>query len=195
MNVRIAIIDTNTLAIIGLKQVLESVMPIMEIDTFSSFDELIGADPDSYFHYFTDISIVLQHMDFFRERVHKTIVLTKSYTANSQIAFFHSLCVNQSEQKFIKDLLMLVQSAHAHGRHLPRVDKSDDTRMLSPREAEVLTHMAYGLTNKEIADKLCISITTVISHRKNIMDKLGMRTLSALTIYAVMNGYVDVNRI
>ena len=67
--------------------------------------------------------------------------------------------------------------------------------MLSPREAEVLTHMAYGLTNKEIADKLCISITTVISHRKNIMDKLGIRTLSALTIYAVMNGYVDVNKI
>ena len=50
-------------------------------------------------------------------------------------------------------------------------------------------------TNKEIADKLTITLNTVISHRKNIMDKLGMKSVSALTIYAVMHGYVDINKI
>ena len=60
---------------------------------------------------------------------------------------------------------------------------------------EVLSHIAYGKTNKEIAEELCISIATVVSHRKNIMDKLNIRTLSSLTIYAVMHGYVDVSKI
>jgi DNA-binding NarL/FixJ family response regulator len=66
---------------------------------------------------------------------------------------------------------------------------------LSAREIEVLTLIVRGLINKEIADRLNISITTVISHRKNIMEKLGIRSVSGLTIYAVMNGYVDVDSI
>ena len=52
-----------------------------------------------------------------------------------------------------------------------------------------------GYINKEIADQLNIGLTTVITHRKNIMEKLGMKSVSALTIYAVMHGYVDINKI
>ena len=63
------------------------------------------------------------------------------------------------------------------------------------REIEVLSLVAQGLINKEIADRLCISLTTVITHRKNITEKLNMRSVSALTIYAVMHGYVDLDKI
>jgi DNA-binding NarL/FixJ family response regulator len=49
--------------------------------------------------------------------------------------------------------------------------------------------------NKEIADRLNIGLTTVISHRKNIQEKLGKKSVAALTIYAVMQGYVDINEI
>ena len=49
--------------------------------------------------------------------------------------------------------------------------------------------------NKEIADRLNIGLTTVISHRKNIMTKLGLRSVSALTIYAVMHGYINIDQI
>ena len=66
---------------------------------------------------------------------------------------------------------------------------------LSSREIEVLSLVAQGYMNKEIADRLNISITTVISHRKNIQDKLKVRSVSALTIYAVMHGYVDISKI
>ena len=66
---------------------------------------------------------------------------------------------------------------------------------MSSREFEFLSLVAKGMINKEIADRLSISITTVISHRKNIQDKLGMKSVSALTIYAVMHGFVDVNKI
>ena len=75
------------------------------------------------------------------------------------------------------------------------MQKTAGDNLLSAREIEVLTLLVYGKTNKEIAADLSISITTVISHRKNIMIKLEARSLSALTIYAVMNGFVDVNRI
>ena len=59
---------------------------------------------------------------------------------------------------------------------------------LSPREVEVLRELAKGMTQKEIAEKLCISITTVITHRKNISEKLGIRSISGLALYAAMNG-------
>ena len=52
-----------------------------------------------------------------------------------------------------------------------------------------------GMANKEIAEELNISITTVISHRKNIMEKLNIKSVSGLTIYAVMNGYIEADRI
>jgi len=68
-------------------------------------------------------------------------------------------------------------------------------KILSNREIEVLSLVVQGYINKEIALKLNISLTTVITHRKNIMEKLGMKSVSALTIYAVMHGYVDINKI
>ena len=68
-------------------------------------------------------------------------------------------------------------------------------KILSDREIEVLSLIVKGYINKEIAHRLNIGMTTVITHRKNIMDKLGMRSVSALTIYAVMNGYVDIDKI
>ena len=68
-------------------------------------------------------------------------------------------------------------------------------KILSDREIEVMSLIVQGLINKEIADKLNIGLATVITHRKNIMDKLGMKSVSALTIYAVMHGYVDINKI
>ena len=60
---------------------------------------------------------------------------------------------------------------------------------------EVMTLIVQGHINKEIADRLNIALATVITHRRNIMDKLGLKSVSALTIYAVMHGYVDINKI
>lgn len=65
--------------------------------------------------------------------------------------------------------------------------------VLSPREESVLILIARGFINKEIADKLEISLNTVLTHRKNIMAKLGIRSVSGLSLYALMNGYVTQN--
>ena len=191
--IKLAIVDTNVLAVIGMKNILQSVMPIAEVDTFASVAELEANHAESYFHFFVDVAILLQNIAFFTTLKHKVIVLTTSIGQASQLAGFHVICVNQPEPQFVKDLLRLEQ--YAHGRNLPPVQKTAGDNLLSAREIEVLTLLVYGKTNKEIAADLSISITTVISHRKNIMIKLEARSLSALTIYAVMNGLVDVNRI
>ena len=64
---------------------------------------------------------------------------------------------------------------------------------LSDREKNVVSALAKGLSNKEIADKLCISTHTVISHRKNIVRKTGIKTISGLTLYALFNNLVSQN--
>ena len=192
---KVAIIDPNTLAAVGLKQLLQNVMPIMTIDTFGSFAELEANHPDNYYHYFVAMNIVLENRAFFSAHRQKTIVLTLGIETISQLSEFHSLCINLPEKELVHTLLMLQQHAHPKGKNLPPIPDVLQQKVLSDREIEVMSLIVQGYINKEIADKLNISLSTVITHRKNIMDKLGMKSVSALTIYAVMHGYVDINKI
>lgn len=196
----IAIIEPNTLCGIGLCTLLERMMPMAVVRTFNSFEAFLCDTPDMYVHYFIAQQVLLEHSAFFIERKHKTIVLTQSITGTPQLSGFHTLNIGQEEHTMVRSLLYLQQGAHAHGKNLPKMEDKTATTMcepngLSQREIEVLSLLAKGASNKEIADRLSISITTVISHRKNIVEKLGMRTVSGLTIYAVINGYVNIDEI
>ena len=192
---KIAIIDPNALSALGLKSILQHVIPIMTVDTFGSFLELSTNHPEQYFHYFVAMNVVLENKPFFIENRRKTIVLTLSLDTTSQLSEFHSLCINVSESELVRSILMLEQHAHGHGQNLPSMPKVLQQKILSDREIEVMSLIVQGFINKEIADKLNIGLSTVITHRKNIMDKLGLKSVSALTIYAVMHGYVDINKI
>ena len=141
------------------------------------------------------MNIVLENKAFFIERKRKTIVLTLSLDSTSTLSDFHSLCINVPEQELVRSLLSLQQSAHGHGKNIPPMPEVLNRKILSDREIEVMSLIVQGYINKEIAEKLNIGLATVITHRKNIMDKLGMKSVSALTIYAVMHGYVDINKI
>ena len=167
----------------------------MTVDTYGSLSELQANDPESYFHYFTAMSVVLEDMQFFSEHKRKTIVLTLSLDTMSQLSDYKCLCVNVPEPELVRSLLMLEQHAHGKGENLPPMPEILNRKILSDREIEVMSLIVQGYINKEIADKLNIGLATVITHRKNIMDKLGMKSVSALTIYAVMHGYVDINKI
>ena len=72
----------------------------------------------------------------------------------------------------------------------PREDDS-----LSVREKEILVCVARGLLNKEIADVCNLSIHTVITHRKNITRKTGIKTVAGLTVYALLNNLIDMNAV
>lgn len=206
----LAIIDPNTLAAIGLRQLLQSVLPIMSIDLFGTFSELQANHPEQYAHYFVATNIVVAHRQFFAAHRHRTIVLSMSADPNAQLPEFHSLCVNVPEKQLVRSLLRLHHSGHANGHSSPpmpprevedahshpsKEPQQPGGSVLSNREIEVLALIVQGYLNKEIADRLNIALSTVVSHRKNIMDKLGMRSVGALTIYSVMHGYVDINAI
>ena len=62
---------------------------------------------------------------------------------------------------------------------------------LTKRETAVLVQLAQGKTNKEIADALNVSVHTVISHRKNITHKTGIKSVAGLTVYAMLNNLID----
>jgi regulator of cell morphogenesis and NO signaling len=67
--------------------------------------------------------------------------------------------------------------------------------MLSDREREVIIALVQGMSNKEIADHLCISVNTVITHRRNIARKLQIHSPAGLTIYAIVNKLVDITSV
>ena len=70
-----------------------------------------------------------------------------------------------------------------------------NTDALSDREKDVIIALVQGMANKEIADHLCISVNTVITHRRNIARKLQIHSPAGLTIYAIVNGLVDISSI
>ena len=70
-----------------------------------------------------------------------------------------------------------------------------DKNELSEREKEILISLAKGKINKEIADLHHISVHTVITHRKNIIRKTGIKSVSGLTVYAILNNLIDINEV
>ncbi|MBQ7856574.1 MAG: helix-turn-helix transcriptional regulator [Alistipes sp.] len=71
----------------------------------------------------------------------------------------------------------------------------DKMEMLSEREKDIIRCVTKGMTNKEIADSLCLSVHTVTTHRRNISSKLQIHTPAGLTIYAIVNGIVSLNEV
>ena len=187
----IAIIDPNTLSCMGLQTLLEEIIPMATIRVFHSFGELVDDTPDMYAHYFVSAQIYFEHTAFFRERHPRAIVLAGGENL-PQLSGVPTLNIYQDEKALAKSILRMHEREHGHhgGKHPQPME-----HILSAREIEVLVLITRGLINKEIADKLNISLTTVISHRKNITEKLGIKSVPGLTIFAVMNGYVEADSI
>lgn len=100
------------------------------------------------------------------------------------------------EDNILVPMVRLIENPtgyHSHSEKAAAVEEEHDE--LSEREKEILVSVAQGLLNKEIADKHNISINTVITHRKNITRKTGIKTVAGLTVYAILNGYVDINSV
>lgn len=194
---RLAILTLNTLEAAGLKSIIDEIIPAADVVVFDQVNQLKEEQAITpFFHFFISADILIEDVDFFLAHARQTFVLTARPHNDPILSHFHIVNTAQSQHHLVKALLQLHKMGHANHQH-PQLgaQKTAPGFEISKREAEVLALVAKGFINKEIADKLCISLPTVVSHRKNICDKLNIRSVSALTIYAVTHGIVSVDDI
>ena len=187
------------------------------MEVYDRFERFAADRPDRFFHYFVASQTFVEHNAFFLERRHKSILLTDG-APQSTLRELHCLDIAQSEEGLVRDILRLHQHAHregypdgtaaaypaTHPTHPsarsacdPHGRTTDETVQpsLTQREIDVLRLVVAGLLNKQIAQRLDVALTTVISHRRNLVRKLGIRSVAGLTIYAVTKGYVDAEQL
>lgn len=192
--VHFAIVDSNVLSCIGLRNLLEGIIPSVTITTFNSFEELVVNHPEKYMHFFVSSAIYFEHAQYFISQPRKSIVLVhgEMYPHLNKLL---TLNVCQDEKLMVKSLLKLHQRGQSARGITTAPRYAEPMTLLSSREVDVAILLARGYINKEIAEKLNISLTTVITHRKNIMDKLKARSLADIIIHVVMNGLIAVDEL
>ncbi len=177
---KVLIATADRLTGIGLRSVLESyfapaavhVTPAVDADRLGRYDYI-----------FLSVDAYLRCHGVLTATKAPIIVLSQDDLRNDTHRYPLVLWTRQEEAGIIEDLERFQK------RSRPSVHVQAST--LSSREIEVLKLVAKGEINKHIADVLSISLHTVISHRKNITTKLGIKTVSGLTMYAVLNGLVS----
>ena len=167
------IVDTDTLRAIGLRAMLER---------FGGLEPIITTDPatlcpldDSTLFFVTPEAFASMPMFYVPRR--QQVVLIMDSTDSPLPVLPQHISENELEER----LENILGTLKVPGR----------TVALTDRERQVLALAARGLINKEIADRLEISLNTVLTHRKNISAKLGIKSVAALSVYAMMNGLVD----
>ena len=184
-NKQIAIILADTLRTVGLQSLLVDYFSPVEVDCFPVIDTLITASGDTYDYLFTDPETFALNPDYFLPRRGKTALLVDHDERSASTPVRHVSC--HASQEIVIGQLKELFTADTPSAASER----EGGKELSSREADVLKLVARGITNKEIADRLNISLNTVLTHRKNITAKLGVKTVSGLTFYAIMNGLVS----
>lgn len=194
----IAVIHQNSLCSLAMRTILNDIMPFMsamgcvEIVSFNNIEEITEKYRNKIFLYFVSGDIVCENLQFFSQIARRCIVLNEG--EDFIYKEFKHINTLLPEHELIKNLLMIHN--HTHHSHSPHhhAEKPKE-ESLSLREKEVLELIVKGYINKEIADKLNISTSTVVFHRKNICERVGSKSIGRLTIYAVMNGIVDLREL
>jgi len=182
----ILVIDSYLVSkgVVALLNRIHGVRVLKEFGAKESFVPYLESRP-------VDFIIIAQH-EFQRwsnlfiskpELLEKTILLEDVSTSDFQTS------INLMEDR---------ESLTAKIRHL--IDHQDNdpeshSMELSPRETTIVRLVSMGLTNREIAEKLFLSAHTVMSHRKNINSKLGIKSISGLTIYAIINNIITLEEV
>lgn len=173
---RCTIFMIDDLQAMGMQQLLNASFDIQALIVHSIDDLYMVADIDIVF---TDAITFTTHLKYFLPRQSRTIIITpQAVKGDSSVNIIHYSSIEELKASLIKFF-----------QHEP-VTTSGTSTLLSQREIDVLRLVVSGHINKEIADVLNISINTVLTHRKNITTKLGIKSVSGLSFYAMMNGII-----
>jgi DNA-binding CsgD family transcriptional regulator len=185
----------NTLSVISLRSLLSDIVPGIEVVCYPSLQSYEESQPQFTAHFFVSESEAFRNPEFFKQVMSRTIVIISGAGSSFVQSGFRVIDATQSEQHIVRSLMQIHSMGHPQGH--PIAIQSNELAgsatappQLSAREKDVLALIVKGYINKEIADRLNISIATVIFHRNNISEKLNTRSIGRLTVYAVLNNIV-----
>ena len=190
MRNRVIICEASEMISIGLAEIVDSMAQfdvVSRLDNPEHLSEKITA-LDANLLVIDPMLLGFQNKDFLSQlgKEHPNVViiaLVSSCLDHTMLTPYNGVIeINDTRSKIISKMNEFVQSE--------TVRNTDDVE-LSKRETDVLVAVAKGMMNKEIADQMNISIHTVISHRKNITRKTGIKSVSGLTVYALLNNLID----
>ncbi len=189
MRNRVIICEASEIIANGLAEVIDSMAQfdvVARIESPEHLNEKITAS-DANLAIINPLLLGYQNKEFINQLGKEfpnlaIIALETSYLDHSILSPYSGVIeITDTRSKIISKMNEFTQS---------EVTKKDDVE-LSKREIDVLVAVAKGMMNKEIADLMNISIHTVISHRKNITRKTGIKSVSGLTVYALLNNLID----
>ena len=193
---KILIAETSPIISAGLTSFFEDMNQIMVASVVDNIEDL----QDKIIVHNPDVLIINPMMlgytigNFFRQMSQNypninRVALVTSYVDKNILKYFKEIIeLNDNKQKVISKILNLLNNNDETASQNESVD-------LSNREVDVLVCVAKGMTNKDISDMLNISVHTVITHRKNIVKKTGIKSVSGLTVYALLNNLVEESEI
>ena len=191
MRNRVVICEASEIVTTGLNEIIQGISGfdvVLRLDTPENLSaKLLSSDANVLIINplllgYNDRNLPLQWV---KENPHlHVIALVTTYVEESALRPYDgTIEINDTKLKIVGKLNQIAQNAE-------KTEKTEDVE-LSKREIDVLVAVAKGLMNKEIADQKNISIHTVISHRKNITRKTGIKSVSGLTVYALLNNLID----
>lgn len=191
---RVLILKPSVIIAEGLKHVVDG---LAGFDVCGMITELEGGLEATLEAYDTDIIIADPAIADPQSRpgLHETV---KNLTGVPVLAILSSatdagFVQDYEGQIYLTDKTAEVEQKISAAVSVNANETRGDGEELSAREKEILVCVAKGMLNKEIADYYNISIYTVITHRKNITRKTGIKTVAGLTVYALLNNLIDMN--
>lgn len=173
---------------------------------FSYVDSLLAGNPDKDFdlHHYTT-----HHSDLTERLNELNNIIIRHYRRNDSdmlnaVLYDIFACQNDLmshcdvENRILVPAIRHLLSTHTAVAPSPvaeAVKSAESDNPLSQREKEIIALVSKGLANKEIADRLCLSVNTVTTHRRNIASKLQIHSAAGLTIYAIMHKLIDISEI
>lgn len=176
-----AILHHDTLSTVGLRHILHTYFDI-EAQCFTSAAAFLSSAPEQYDGYWVTAQQFVACIEVLLPRKSRVVLLSERKSDGEWSGM--SVDVSLPVEDIVEQVNKAVRAIAGSHRN------NEVQEELTQREVEVLRGVARGLINKEIADELHISINTVLSHRKNIVAKLGIKTVSGLSLYAMMNGII-----
>lgn len=188
MKTRVLIIEPSEVIVEGLTSLLSAQTRFKVLPPLSSLDglpeRLVTGKPDVIV---LNPTLASQPAQLLGEEVIPVVALVYQYVEPLVLKRYDGVIDIRDSRGVIGEML-------THVAHSPRDTASTSASYeLSRRETDVLVQVARGMTNKEIADQLNVSVHTVISHRKNIMHKTGIKSVAGLTVYAILHNLIDEN--